>query len=166
MHSPALCPVWLRKWSVETVRTCLLPTDCVNRRLRKGIFTTAANLSYFCDEALQYVLFPDWILFHLPTNKILTSGLCHIFQQLWSLKGNSIWTFSQLWGNDGQSMAVHSGLSICKAEEPSCTMKAFKQAKVFQDGHWQLIFVGHRPRQSLREQHRRLPFVQSLVTIW
>lgn len=63
-----------------------------------------------------------------------------------------------------KSMSVHSSLSICKAEEPTCTMKAFKQAKVCQDGCWQLIFVGYRPRQSLRERHRRL--AQTLVTIW
>jgi len=64
-----------------------------------------------------------------------------------------------------KSTSVHSNLSICKSEEPSCTMKARKQATVCQDGYWQLIFVGYRPRQSLREWHRRLPLAQSLVTI-
>lgn len=111
--------------------------------------------------------FVSWLNSIPPTHtlKPLTSGLCHIFQWLWSLKGHSIWTFSQLWGNDGKKRSVHSGLSICKAEEPSCTRKAFRPAKVCQDGRWQQIFVGYRPRQSPREQHRRLPLVQSLVTI-
>lgn len=39
------------------------------------------------------------------------------------------------WGEAmAKSMSVHSGLSICKVEEQSCTMKAFKQAKICQDG--------------------------------
>lgn len=52
INSPALCPAWPRKCSLETVKICSLPTDYVNLRLRKRVFTTAANLSSFHDQAL------------------------------------------------------------------------------------------------------------------
>ena len=52
MNSSASCPVWPRKCSLETVRTCSLPIDSVNLRLSKAVFTTAANLSSFYDRAL------------------------------------------------------------------------------------------------------------------
>lgn len=168
---PHLCPEWPRKCSLETLRACSLPIDCVKLRLcetktEERCFYNSSKFELFPWSSF-IMHFVSWLNSIPPTpiqnpNKWLVPSFNDYDVSREIASGRSVSCGEMI----AKSMSMHSDLSICKAEEPCYIMKAFKQAKVCQNGYWQLIFVGYRPRQSLREQNRKLPLVQSLVTIW